>query len=409
MGEIFRLKNTIQNYAWGSRTTLGVMRSVPTPTDEPEAEVWVGAHSAAPSIATVDGVEAPLDELVRANPGRFLPAGVDSFPFLFKILAIDAPLSIQVHPTDEQAVAGYAAEQAAGIPLDAPHRNYKDEHSKPETVIALTTMRVLTGVRPLTELLELAAAFGADWLSELLGAEAEFSPKNLLTEIIRMPGERAAEAVRQLVDAAGTLRGARLTDGASPENTVSETVRNAADLVELIHNKYPADRGLLVAFVMNLLHLSPGDAAHTPDGQVHAYVSGTAIELMNPSDNVMRAGLTPKYIDTEELIRVLGDTQDAPVITRPEPDNAVPGRAARGTYGMWDERMSVERIRVVDGKGIDYVFEGTSATLVTEGEITVTSPRGSFTLGGTESVLHVGDPTPASITGTGSVYIARYR
>ena len=394
MGEIFSLKNQIQNYAWGSREILGRMRGVPVPTEQPEAEVWVGAHPAAPSRATVDGAESPLNELIVENPSRFLRPDrtSDWFPFLFKILAIDAPLSIQVHPTPEQAIAGFEDEQARGIAIDAPYRNYKDRYSKPETVIALSPMRVLTGVRPVEQLKTLAAAFGAAWLAE----RAELSPKQLLTEIIRLPEETASAAVQHLVDAAPGLLGAS-----------NDVVADAVELVRIVDGKYPGDRGLLVAFVMNLVHLAPGESAFTPDGQVHAYVSGTAIELMNPSDNVMRAGLTAKHIDTEELIKVLGEKQDAPVIQRPNPEDG-----PLGTYAMWDERMSVTRVRVEEGKPLSYTFKGISAALSVAGKVTIQAKDGNgtdeFVLGATESVLHVGEPSEAVLSGSGELYIASY-
>jgi len=394
MGEIFSLKNQIQNYAWGSREILGRMRGVPVPTEQPEAEVWVGAHPAAPSRATVDGAESPLNELIVENPSRFLRPDrtSDWFPFLFKILAIDAPLSIQVHPTPEQAIAGFEDEQARGIAIDAPYRNYKDRYSKPETVIALSPMRVLTGVRPVEQLKTLAAAFGAAWLAE----RAELSPKQLLTEIIRLPEETASAAVQHLVDTAAGLLGAS-----------NDVVADAAELVRIVDGKYPGDRGLLVAFVMNLVHLAPGESAFTPDGQVHAYVSGTAIELMNPSDNVMRAGLTAKHIDTEELIKVLGEKQDAPVIQRPNPEDG-----PLGTYAMWDERMSVTRVRVEEGKPLNYTFKGISAALSVAGKVTIQAKDGNgtdeFVLGATESVLHVGEPSEAVLSGSGELYIASY-
>ncbi len=394
MGEIFSLKNQIQNYAWGSREILGRMRGVPVPTEQPEAEVWVGAHPAAPSRATVDGAESPLNELIVENPSRFLRPDrtSDWFPFLFKILAIDAPLSIQVHPTPEQAIAGFEDEQARGIAIDAPYRNYKDRYSKPETVIALSPMRVLTGVRPVEQLKTLAAAFGAAWLAE----RAELSPKQLLTEIIRLPEETASAAVQHLVDTAPGLLGA-----------LNDVVADAAELVRIVDGKYPGDRGLLVAFVMNLVHLAPGESAFTPDGQVHAYVSGTAIELMNPSDNVMRAGLTAKHIDTEELIKVLGEKQDAPVIQRPNPEDG-----PLGTYAMWDERMSVTRVRIEEGKPLNYTFKGISAALSVAGKVTIQAKDGNgtdeFVLGATESVLHVGEPSEAVLSGSGELYIASY-
>lgn len=394
MGEIFSLKNQIQNYAWGSREILGRMRGVPVPTEQPEAEVWVGAHPAAPSRATVDGAESPLNELIVENPSRFLRPDrtSDWFPFLFKILAIDAPLSIQVHPTPEQAIAGFEDEQARGIAIDAPYRNYKDRYSKPETVIALSPMRVLTGVRPVEQLKTLAAAFGAAWLDE----RAELSPKQLLTEIIRLPEETASAAVQHLVDTAAGLLGAS-----------NDVVADAAELVRIVDGKCPGDRGLLVAFVMNLVHLAPGESAFTPDGQVHAYVSGTAIELMNPSDNVMRAGLTAKHIDTEELIKVLGEKQDAPVIQRPNPEDG-----PLGAYAMWDERMSVTRVRIEEGKPLSYTFKGISAALSVAGKVTIQAKDGNgtdeFVLGATESVLHVGEPSEAVLSGSGELYIASY-
>lgn len=394
MGEIFSLKNQIQNYAWGSREILGRMRGVPVPTEQPEAEVWVGAHPAAPSRATVDGAESPLNELIVENPSRFLRPDrtSDWFPFLFKILAIDAPLSIQVHPTPEQAIAGFEDEQARGIAIDAPFRNYKDRYSKPETVIALSPMRVLTGVRPVEQLKTLAAAFGATWLEE----RAELSPKQLLTEIIHLPQETASAEVQHLVDTAPGLLGAS-----------NEVVADAAELVRIVDGKYPGDRGLLVAFVMNLVHLAPGESAFTPDGQVHAYVSGTAIELMNPSDNVMRAGLTAKHIDTEELIKVLGEKQDAPVIQRPNPEDG-----PLGTYAMWDERMSVTRVRIEEGKPLNYTFKGISAALSVAGQVTIQAKDGNgtdeFVLGATGSVLHVGEPSEAVLSGSGELYIASY-
>ena len=392
MGEIFPLKNKIQNYAWGSHEVLGRMRGVPVPTEKPEAEVWVGAHPAAPSEATVDGSVSPLNELVAAHPDRFLrpDRASDWFPFLFKILAIDAPLSIQVHPTPQQAVAGFEDEQARGIPADAPHRNYKDRYSKPENVIALTPMKVLTGVRPQGELRELAEAFGADWLS----SRVQLSPKQLLTEIIRLPQDAADRAIAGLINAAQKLM---------TQDGVSVTVSDAADLVNLVAQKYPGDKGLLVAFVMNLMNLAPGDSAFTPDGQVHAYVSGTAIELMNPSDNVLRAGLTPKHIDAEELIKVLGEHQDAPVLQRPEANGLGVER-----YAMWDERMSVQHIRVLADESVEYTFEGISAALVVDGSVTISAGEQNITLCGTESVLHAGDSSSVTITGEGELYIARY-
>ncbi len=393
MGELFRLDNPIQNYAWGSHTVLAQMRGVPAPTKQPEAEVWVGAHPSAPSVAEYAGDSTALNVLVENNPETFLGKNrtCDTFPYLFKILAIDAPLSIQVHPTDEQAQAGFADENARGIALDAPHRNYKDQFSKPETVIAVSPVKILTGVRDDAQLQELAEAFDAEWLKTLLPVK---DAKSLLTSILRMDQGAADEAMTGLIRAATDI-----TQGQG----ASELVQQAAELVQLVSLKHPGDQGLLVAFVMNFLELAPGESAFTPDGQVHAYVEGTAIEVMNPSDNVMRAGLTPKHIDTEELIKVLATHQDAPEIKPANPLNE-----NIGVYSMWDERLSVTRI-CVDDHPVNYTFEGTSTLLSVGGSVIVTAESEHFEITGTESIMHIGEPISTQISGRGELYIATYR
>lgn len=394
MGELFSLDNPIQNYAWGSYETLALMRGVPAPTDQPEAELWVGAHSSAPSVARVDGGAYPLDALVAAQPGRFLNAdrANDFFPFLFKILAIESPLSIQVHPTDEQALAGFADENARGVALDDPARNYKDQFSKPETVIALSNMRILTGVREFAELRGIADTLKLDWLTGVLGQAK--TPKQLLTSIVRMPETAASAAVEK------TVKAAKKWAKKHGEIAGSESaIAGVTELTELIDSKYPGDRGLLVALVMNLIYLAPGESAYTPDGQVHAYVSGTAIELMNPSDNVMRAGLTGKHIDEEELIRVLGENQNAPVIQRP-------GTGSTAVYSMWDERLSVTRLSLEEGQERQVPVAGVVTALCTAGSVTVRDEAKTFTLGGTQSVMYVGEPTSLTVSGAGELYIA---
>lgn len=394
MGELFYLDNPIQHYAWGSHETLAKMRGVPAPTEQPEAELWVGAHSSAPSVAQVDGGKFPLDTLVAQQPGRFLnpKRSSDYFPFLFKILAIESPLSIQVHPTDEQALAGFADENERGVALDNPARNYKDQFSKPETVIALTPLRILTGVRDFTELRGIADTLKLNWLAGALNQAK--TPKELLTAVIRMPQDAATAAVQKTVKAAAKWA-KKHKDAAGADSAIA----GVTELVELLDRKYPGDRGLLVAVTMNLMHLAPGEAAFTPDGQVHAYVSGTAIELMNPSDNVLRAGLTPKHVDEEELIRVLGEQQNAPAIQRP-----VEGTVA--TYSMWDERLSVTRVRLAEGEALTLPVSGLATVLCTGGSMTVSNDQATFTLGGTQAVMYVGEAGQLTLTGTGELYIA---
>lgn len=392
MGEIYRLSNKVQNYDWGSCTMLAGMRGESAPSEQPEAEVWVGAHPSAPCIVHLPTGDIPLNEWVDRAPEDVLPAGWerDFFPFLFKILAIDAPLSIQVHPSDEQAEAGFAAENNAGVKLDDPARNYKDPHSKPETLIALTEVHALTGVRPADELQRIAERLGLTWLSELLPASSD---KQLLESVLRLEDAAAEQAVRQTVERAA--RAAEQTD-------LDECLQKLTGVIAEIHQKHPGDRGLLVATVMNLVHLKPGDSAHTPDGQVHAYVSGCAVEIMNPSDNVMRAGLTSKHIDIDELISILADSQPAPQIEGPTPAEGPLGR-----YRMWDDRLSVTRVRAT-GEPVELTLAGTSAVLATEGELVFDAGQQRFEVQPTESLLHVGSETAVTVTGTGEAFIAAY-
>ncbi|WP_421084678.1 mannose-6-phosphate isomerase, class I [Rothia nasimurium] len=396
MGELFLLENQIQNYAWGSREILATMRGVPAPTEQPEAELWVGAHPSAPSFVRVDGESCPLDTLVSEQPERFLPAGWkgDIFPFLFKVLAIDSPLSIQVHPTDEQAEAGFAAEEAQGLALDAPTRCYKDRHSKPETVIALSPMRILTGVRPFAELRAIAEHFKLAWLTGAVNASK--TPKDLLSAVLQMPQDAAEAAMQQ------TVKSVLAWEAKNGKVKGSESLAaGVAELVTTLTQKYPNDRGLLVALVMNLVYLEPGQSAYTPDGQVHAYISGTAIELMNPSDNVLRAGLTSKHVDVDELIKVLGAEQKAPVVEGPQVQDSY-----LATYSMWCDGLTVTRATVGEGEEIALPVAGVATALCVEGTPVISDDSRTFNLTGTEAVMYVGEPTHLIVSGPGTLYVA---
>src|SRR5918998_3332152 len=142
-----RLGGVVQPYAWGSPTVIPELLGI-EPSGEPQAELWFGAHPLAPSIAAGE----PLDKIVDRDPeGVVGRASVDAFgprlPFLVKIIAADRPLSLQAHPTRQQAEAGYAREEAAGVPRDAPHRTYRDGWPKPEVLCALRDTEALCGFR----------------------------------------------------------------------------------------------------------------------------------------------------------------------------------------------------------------------------------------------------------------------
>ncbi|MDQ3454217.1 MAG: mannose-6-phosphate isomerase, class I, partial [Actinomycetota bacterium] len=185
---MYRLGNPVQHYAWGSHTALAELRGEPSPTAQPEAELWLGAHPTAPSTVAVGGAERSLTDVIAADPEALLGPGVlaefgPRLPFLLKVLAVDQPLSLQAHPDLRRAREGYAAEQDRGLDPADPGRNYRDPNHKPELLYALTPFDALCGLRPRAEIEAL--------LGELGIAELRITPEGglpgLVGDILRAP------------------------------------------------------------------------------------------------------------------------------------------------------------------------------------------------------------------------------
>ncbi|ALO94212.1 Mannose-6-phosphate isomerase [Streptomyces hygroscopicus subsp. limoneus] len=298
-----RLDNTIRPYAWGSPTAIPHLLGV-EPTGEPQAEMWMGAHPGAPS-RTARGT---LAEVIDADPERELGArAVARFgphlPFLLKILAAGAPLSLQVHPDLKQAQEGYADEERRGIPVDAPYRNYKDANHKPELVCALTEFDGLCGFRDPVQAADLLDGLGVDSLKpyvDLLHAHpAEEALREVLTAILSADREEMAHTVAEATAACTRLGGAY------------------APYADIAHH-YPGDPGVIAAMLLNHVRLQPGEALYLGAGIPHAYLNGLAVEIMANSDNVLRCGLTPKHVDVPELLRIVRFEPTDPGVLRPE-------------------------------------------------------------------------------------------
>ncbi len=310
-----RLDNTVRTYAWGSTTALPDLLGT-EPTGEPQAELWMGAHPGAPSRLDRGTGPRPLDEVIAADPaGELGAAAVARFgprlPFLLKVLAAGAPLSVQVHPDLDQARAGYAAEEARGVPADAPQRNYKDPHHKPEMICALGPFSGLCGFRPAAESADLLERLGVDGLKpyvDLLHARPE---QDALREVLAavLDADRAALAgtVDRAAEAAARLAAQRpdTADGAA----YAAYARAAAS--------FPGDPGVIAGMLLNHVTLEAGDALYLGAGVPHAYLDGLGVEIMASSDNVLRCGLTPKHIDVPELMRVVRFTPGGPGLVRP--------------------------------------------------------------------------------------------
>ncbi|WP_392874662.1 mannose-6-phosphate isomerase, class I [Streptomyces sp. LN499] len=308
-----RLSNTVRPYAWGSTTAIPELLGV-APTGEPQAEMWMGAHPGAPSrLARISGTsealtEQPLTDIIAADPERELgAAAVEKFgprlPFLLKLLAAGAPLSLQVHPDLEQARKGYEDEERRSVPIDAPHRTYKDANHKPELICALTPFEGLCGFRRPTEAAQAMAALGVDSLKpyvDLLGAHPEEAAlREVLTAILTADPVEMAETVTAAAAAAERLGGAH------------------APYARIAHH-FPGDPGVIAAMLLNYVQLQPGEALFLGAGVPHAYLGGLGVEIMANSDNVLRCGLTPKHIDVPELLRIVRFEATDPGILRPE-------------------------------------------------------------------------------------------
>ncbi|BAC72763.1 mannose-6-phosphate isomerase [Streptomyces avermitilis] len=298
-----RLDNTVRPYAWGSTTAIPGLLGV-EPTGEPQAEMWMGAHPGAPS-GTARG---PLNEVIDEAPERELgPAAVARFgprlPFLLKILAAGAPLSLQVHPDLEQAREGYEDEEHRGIPIDAGHRNYKDANHKPELICALTEFDGLCGFRAPGAAAELLAGLDVDSLKpyvDLLHAHPEEAAlREVLTAVLSADREEMAHTVTEAAAACARLGG------------------DYAPYADIAHH-YPGDPGVIAAMLLNYVQLQPGEALFLGAGVPHAYLNGLGVEIMANSDNVLRCGLTPKHVDVPELLRIVRFEASDPGVLRPE-------------------------------------------------------------------------------------------
>jgi mannose-6-phosphate isomerase len=297
---ISELSNTIQPYAWGSRTALAELRGEAEPAPTPEAELWMGAHPLAPSRLAASGqsllaaIEAAAEEHLGAEVLHEFGARL---PFLLKVLAAATPLSLQAHPSIEQARRGFTADEAAGIPLDAPERSYKDSNHKPELLCALGEFWALCGFRQVPRTLQL--------LDEL--ALNELAPyRAMLAGEPNETGIRQAFSALMLATPSVAHALAQATTKACQQRLGQSThFGDELSWVARLGELYPGDVGVVSSLLLNLIRLEAGDAIYLPAGNLHAYLGGVGVELMASSDNVLRGGLTPKHVNVAELLRVL--------------------------------------------------------------------------------------------------------
>lgn len=344
-----RLEPHIQHYAWGDPAFIPDLLGRPR-DGRPWAEAWYGAHPAAPSIVHTAAGPRPLDTHLSLEAARLLGSEVVTafgrLPYLIKLLAAASPLSIQVHPDAAQARAGFDREQAAGLALDAPRRNYRDPNHKPELIVALTPFHALCGFRKLDDMVSRLAA-----LPELqhlipLALEDHEGLHALLEMWFALPDAKVHPALDRL------LR--RLTEQQPAPSTPEHWVlRSQAALGP----QAPADRGLLFLFLLELRELRPGQALFLDAGVPHAYLQGAGIEVMAASDNVLRAGLTLKHVDSAELLRITRTDQPAPKIVEAD---------ASGRYRTSAAEFELQRLAFRDEAGARFETVGPELLLSLE-------------------------------------------
>jgi mannose-6-phosphate isomerase len=371
------LTNTPRDYAWGA--VDGVSHALGwAPSGGPEAELWLGAHPLSPSRPTVPTGWRDLAAWERDAP--------KPLPFLLKVLSAASPLSLQAHPTPAQARAGFAREEAAGIPRDAPERNYKDPNAKPELIVAVDDgFEALCGFRAVDETLAAIAEFAAlsdDPVLDRWRVQTERGVREAFTWLLSGDGE-----VDRLV------------------TVVTELAAEHPDRFELVGRiaaGFPGDPGLLVALMLNQVTLDAGQALWLPAGNIHAYLRGTGIELMGPSDNVLRGGLTPKHVDRGELQSVLDFTPGPAPFLVPVPvgENVSSYRPASVPSGA--------------GVGFELLLVTGDADIRTESAAIALTVDGDFRLededGATRvargSIVFADEPARLHVAGAGRLFVA---
>ncbi len=396
------LDNAVREYAWGSVDAIPAMLGSP-PTGRPAAELWMGAHPAEPSRWAEHPDRPALDELIAGAPQRWLgEASVAAFgprlPFLMKVLAADRALSLQVHPSQAQAEAGFAAEEEAGVPRGSATRNYSDANHKPELAYALTEFDAFCGFRPVEGTLQLLDALAVPELDGYLpllagrdGLRATF------TTLLSLGGEARDRLVEAVVAACRRLAG--------QDSPWAGPARASA----LAAQDFPGDIGAVLALLLNYVRLAPGEAIYLGAGNVHAYLRGVCIEVLANSDNVLRCGLTSKHIDVPELLRVADFSSLAEPRWQPEQPDGPAGGQRVFTVPVPDFRLTVLDFSAGAAGAAGAVrlpADGPHLVLSGDGAATVECGPERRTIRRWQSVFVAAGEPACAVSGNGQVFVA---
>ena len=306
---MYLLTNPSMNYAWGSPTAIPELMGM-SPDSRPVAEVWIGAHPAAPSTLELGGGALGLDSYIETDPAHTLGYTADegrasTLPFMMKLLAAERPLSLQVHPTRAGAEEGFHREQEAGLSIHHPGRCYRDRSPKPEMLYALGPFELLAGFRRPDQVREILKGLDVPGLAPMLSALDNPDPETAL---------RAGFAT--VLDTDPRLV-AGLVDSVVGQAQRLQHDRSEYRLLTRLADAHPGDLGIVAAMFLNHRTLSQGEAVFIPAGVVHSYLRGLGVEVMATSDNVLRAGLTPKHVNIPEVMRTVTFVDRCPDIVAP--------------------------------------------------------------------------------------------
>jgi mannose-6-phosphate isomerase len=374
-----------RDYDWGSRSAIEDMLGLPR-DGRPLAELWFGAHPEDP--APVPALGTTLDAVIAADPAAMLGEATarrfGQLPFLLKVLAAERPLSIQVHPTLAQARAGFAAQDAAGVPRQAANRSYRDANHKPELLCALTAFEALCGFRTVDDLRAVLRRF----------ALPELHP---VAELVSVGLRAPFEHLLRLADPAPLVAAVTARAG---ELAAIDAEDGAARAVLLAAEHFPGDVGVVLSLLLNYVALQPGEAIYLGAGNVHAYLRGLGVEIMATSDNVLRCGLTSKYVDVAELLKI----SDFRSLERVRwPATSTEGWA-RFDVPVPDFRLS--RIEL-DGRAT-HRDDGPCIVLCASGRVTVAADAGGerVSLGPGHAAFVPASSPQLGLTGAGTVFVA---
>jgi mannose-6-phosphate isomerase len=400
------IANTPRDYAWGSDSAISDLLGT-APSGRPEAELWLGSHPGSPARVLDPGQVGGarnLMEWIAAAPSDALGSH-PRLPFLLKVLAAGSPLSLQAHPSAAQAQDGFARENALGVPLDAPQRNYKDPYPKPEIIYALSDrFEALCGFRPVAETVQLLRALELPELADRL----EWEPLSGVFEWLLTRGDGVTALMDRVVAASGAPKMKEIhaelvatgaeTAEAPPISFVFDNGAEAArETVRMLAEQYPGDPGVVVSLLLNRVTLLRGEALYLPAGNIHAYLRGVGIELMTASDNVLRGGLTAKHVDVEELLRVVEFTPIVVPRLTPEPGNGSAEVFSPDGPGFALVHVSGDAAHDVTGPSIG---------LCVDGELAIHGAIGSTSLSRGDAVYVTPDEQTLTFTGDGELFLA---